>query len=179
MAALRDRYAYELFEISKENGSLERDLEHAILVRDTRTGTEALSFLTRQNVPEPAKRQLLHKAFEDRISWHLMGFMYRMVKDKREQMILPVIKRYIELINRQMGKVEAEVVSAKELSPRQIETIRKVLEKKTDMKVEIKAGVNPDVIGGFYVIMDGRIFDGTVRNDLRNMKARLKRSAVQ
>lgn len=84
--------------------------------------------------------------------------------------------RYME--ERQNGKTEAEVVSAKELTPRQIESIRGILEKKTGLNVEIKVNVDPDLIGGFYVIIDGRMFDGTVRNDLKSMKDRLKRGSV-
>lgn len=84
--------------------------------------------------------------------------------------------RYKE--ERQNGKTEAEVVSAKELTPRQIESIRGILEKKTGLNVEIKVNVDPDLIGGFYVIIDGRMFDGTVRNDLKSMKDRLKRGSV-
>jgi F-type H+-transporting ATPase subunit delta len=44
--------------------------------------------------------------------------------------------------------------------------------------VEVKASVDPDVIGGFYVLVDGHIFDGTVRTHLNNMKARLKRGIM-
>ncbi|MGI6577385.1 MAG: ATP synthase F1 subunit delta [Eubacteriales bacterium] len=177
MATLKDHYADELFEISKENCTLERDLEQAILVRDMLSSNEVQSFLMRQHVPDSSKRQLFHKAFSDKISWHLMGFLYRMVRDKRESLIVPVLTRYIGRINRQFGKMEAEVVSAKELSRQQIEAIRKALEKKTDFHVELKAKIDPDVIGGFYVILDGRIFDGTVRDELKNMKASLKRGA--
>lgn len=84
--------------------------------------------------------------------------------------------RYKE--EKKYGKTEAEVVSAKELTPRQIESIRGILEKKTGLNVEIKVNVDPDLIGGFYAIIDGRMFDGTVRNDLKSMKDRLKRGSV-
>ena len=50
-------------------------------------------------------------------------------------------------------------MSAKPLTEKQMESIRIILSKKINMQVEINATVDPDVIGGFYVLVDGRIFD--------------------
>ncbi|NLZ94038.1 MAG: ATP synthase F1 subunit delta [Firmicutes bacterium] len=177
MAKLKDSYADALFEVSEENGTLERDLEQAILVRDTLKSSDVQAFLLHQYVPDSAKRQLFHKAFSEKIAWHLMGFLYLMVRNKRESLIMPTLTEYIDRINRRFGKIEAKVVSAKALTEEQIESIRIALAKKIDMQnmqVEIKAAVDPDVIGGFYVLIDGRIFDRTLRSDLNNMKERLR-----
>jgi F-type H+-transporting ATPase subunit delta len=43
------------------------------------------------------------------------------------------------------------------------------------MEIKIKTKVDPDVIGGFYILADGRIFDCTVRSELNKMRERLKR----
>ncbi len=50
-----------------------------------------------------------------------------------------------------------------------------MLAKKTSLQVEIYASVDPELIGGFYVLIDGNIFDGTVRTELEKMKESLKR----
>ncbi|NLZ39199.1 MAG: ATP synthase F1 subunit delta [Firmicutes bacterium] len=177
MAKLKDQYADALFEVSEENGTLERDLKQAILIRDVLKKTDVQSFLLHRHVPASAKRQLFQKAFSEKLAWHLMGFLYLMVRNNRESLILPTLSEYIDRINRRFGKIEAKVVSAKELTKEQIESIRTALAKKVNMQseqVEIEITVDPDVIGGFYVLMDGRIFDRTVRSDLNRMKERLR-----
>ena len=50
-----------------------------------------------------------------------------------------------------------------------------ILSGQTDMEIMIKTKVDPDVIGGFYILADGRIFDSTVRTELNRMRERLKR----
>lgn len=177
MAKLKDRYANALLELSEEKGTLERDLEEAILVRDTLRNTDVQAFLEHPHVPDTEKHQLFQNAFLKNVSNHLLGFLYLMVRKNREQLIIPALTEYIDRINRRLGKIEAKVVSAKALTDKQIESIRIILSKKLGMQVEIEAQVDPDVIGGFYVLVEGRIFDRTVRSDLNIMKQRLKRGS--
>jgi F-type H+-transporting ATPase subunit delta len=175
MAKLKDRYANALLELSEEKDSLERDLEQAVLVRDALGDPEVQAFLLHPHVPDTAKYQLFQKTFSVNLANHLMGFLYLMVSKSRESLIVPALTEYIDLINRRLGKIEAKVVSAKQLTDKQIESIRTLLSEKSQMQVDIKATVDPDVIGGFYILIDGRIFDRTVRAELNNMKERLKR----
>lgn len=175
MAKLKDVYADELLEISEENGTLEQDFEQAVMVRDMLIAPDVQAFILNPQVSNSAKRQLFHKAFSEKLPWHLMGFLYNMARNNRESLIIPTLTEYINRINRRLGRIEAKVVSAKELTEKQIESIRNILSKKIDMQVEVKVTVDPDVIGGFYVIVGKHIFDGTVRSQLNTMKERLKR----
>lgn len=173
MATLRDRYANALLELSEEKGTLEKDLELAALIRDALNNSDVQAFLIHPHVPDSAKQQLFHNAFSGKLTKHLMGFLYLMVRKNRESLIVPILTEYIDRTNRRLGRIEAKVVSAKSLTEKQIEAIRTLLIKKIHMQVDVKATVDPDVIGGFYVLVDGHIFDRTVRADLNNMKERL------
>jgi F-type H+-transporting ATPase subunit delta len=179
MAKLKDRYANALLELSEESGSLEKDFEQAVLVRDTLKSADVQAFLAHPHVPVSAKHQLLHNAFSGKLAKHLKGFLYLVVRKNREALIVPALTEYIDRINRRLGRIEAKVVSAKALTDKQIESIRTVLSKKIDMQVEVKATVDPDVIGGFYVLVDGRIFDGTVRTQLNIMMESLRKGSYE
>lgn len=179
MAKLKDRYAKALLELSEESGNLEKNLDQAILVRDTLKDADVQAFLAHPHIPDPAKHELFHKAFIDKIDKHLMGFLYLMVRKNRETLIIPVLREYIDRTNRSLGRIEAKIVSAKALTEKQIESIRIVLSKQINMQVKVDAKVDPDVIGGLYILVDGRIFDGTVRSELNNMRERLKRGSYE
>ncbi|NLK75159.1 MAG: ATP synthase F1 subunit delta [Clostridiales bacterium] len=179
MATLKDRYANALLELSIESGTLEKDLEQAVLIRDMLKGADVQAFLVHPHIPDSAKNQLFDKAFSDKISKHLMGFLKLMVQKNRESLIEPVLTDYIDRVNKRLGKIEAKVVSAKALTEKQIESIRRLLAKQIKMQIDIKTHVDPDVIGGFYILVDGRIFDGTVRSKLNIMRERLKRGSYE
>jgi len=170
MAKLKDRYAIALFEISEEANTLEMDLDHAIWIRDSLDCDDIKVFLVDPGIPKLAKTQVLQNTFSDKVSKHMMGFLQLIVQKNRESLIVPSLTEYIELVNRHFGRIKARVVSATPPTENQMKSINNVLSKKTDMKVEINTIIDPDVIGGFYILVDGRIFDNTVRTQLNNMK---------
>ena len=102
-----------------------------------------------------------------------------MVDKGRESLIIPTLTEYVNRANRLLGRIEAELVSAKVLTEEEIESVRVLLSKKLGKEVKLNHRVDPDVIGGFYVLVDGHIFDCTVRTDLNNMKESLKRGSFE
>lgn len=174
MAKLKDRYANALLEISEEKGSLENDLKQAVMVRDVLSSDEVQAFLAHPHIPDSAKHQLFQNAFSGKLAGHIMGFLSHGSKN-RELLIVPALTEYIDSANKRFGRIEAKVVSAKPLTEEQVESIRMILSGQTDMEIMIKTKVDPDVIGGFYILADGRIFDSTVRTELNRMRERLKR----
>lgn len=175
MAKLKERYANALLELSEESGTIGKDIEQAVLIRDALKNADVQAFLMNPRVPDSSKQELFHNFFSEKLSKHLMGFLYLMIRKNRESLIVPSLTEYIERSNRRLGKIVAKVVSAKPLTEKQMESIRIILSKKINMQVEINATVDPDVIGGFYVLVDGRIFDRTVRTELNILRERLKR----
>ena len=179
MASLKDRYASALIKLSQETASLENDLDQAIIVRDALSEDYVQPFLLHPHIPDSTKYELFNKAFSQNISNHFMGFLHLVVRKNREAFIVPALEEYIVRAKKLLGKMEAEVVSAKILTKEQIESIRLLLSKQTNMDIEITCKIDPDVIGGYYILINGHIFDGTVRNRLNNMKEHLKRGGYE
>lgn len=175
MAKLKDRYAHALFELSLERDTLQTDLAEAILVREALINNDLQRFLVHPDVPDRAKQQFFRNTFSRQISDRLMGFLDLMVRKNRESLIVPALTEYIDRVNRHLGRTKARVVSARALSEKQIEAIRTILAQKSGGRVEVEATVDPEVIGGFYLLIDGWLFDRTVRSDLHRMREHLKR----
>lgn len=174
MAALKDRYANALIELSQEASSLEEDLKGVSFLMNWLEDADAQGFIADPYIRDEEKYKLFEDAFSGKISNRLLGFLYLMVRKNRESLILSVLREYAGRLNRLLGKIEAKVVSAKTLTEGQLSSIRAVLSKQMGNQVEISASVDPNVIGGFYVLAEGRIFDGTVRSNLNLISANLK-----
>ncbi len=65
--------------------------------------------------------------------------------------------------------MRARITAAGELGPRKAGD-RAGLEKQTGKKVELKAEVDPALIGGVQVEIGGRVFDGSVRTQLKRIE---------
>ena len=169
MAQVSERYARALFRVSEENDSLERDLEQVIFVRDELDKDDVQAYL---NHPGIEKRQ--KEAFPE-IAPRLLDFLFLMLQKRRENIIVSALSDYIELVNRHFGRIKARVVSALGLEEEQISSLEVLLSKHLDLEVSLVSEIDPEVIAGFYVLVEGHIFDGTVRTQLNEMKKRLKR----
>lgn len=175
MAKLKARYVDALLELAEENANLEQDLEQALLLRDSLSDQDVLKFLMHPHVPDQDKQQLFAEVFADKLAEYLLGFLYLMIRKNREALIVPILNDFIIGVKRRLGIVTAKVVSAKPLTEQQIDALKKVLARQLEMQVELDLSVNPNVLGGFYIEVDGWIFDGTIRSRLNNIKYRLKR----
>ncbi|MBX3630875.1 MAG: F0F1 ATP synthase subunit delta [Nitrosomonas sp.] len=89
--------------------------------------------------------------------------------------LLPQIRYLFERLKAQHdGVLEANIVSAFEISNSQLEKLVGTLEQKFKRKVEAKVTVNPELIGGVIVEIGDEVFDASVRGKLEAMTNALK-----
>jgi len=74
--------------------------------------------------------------------------------------------------------VTAHVVSASDLTEEQISALQTVLEKKTGKGVRLSVKIDPSLICGLYINVDGYAIDSTVKKQLRDMKSTLKKGGA-
>jgi F-type H+-transporting ATPase subunit delta len=88
--------------------------------------------------------------------------------------LLPALaEEYAEALNQREGRVSAEAVTAVPLEEAQRSALAKALNAAIGKTVELKARVDPAVLGGVRVTMGGRTYDGTVRTRLAALRERL------
>ena len=179
MAELKDSYANELFELSRAQEKLAEHTEQVTFILDSLQKEEYKSFLEAPHFSENAKQQLLERLFADNVSDDLLGFLYRILQKGHGAMIVPALLSYLEMGNRYSGKVVASVISAAPLSDGPINTLRKTLAHKSGKQVEILPTVDPSLLGGFRIHMDGRLMDCSLRARLTNLKESLLKEGTE
>ncbi|HHU23381.1 MAG TPA: ATP synthase F1 subunit delta [Clostridiales bacterium] len=179
MAELKYRYASALFKLAMEKGTLEEQMQQAAFVVDVLETDKCEDFLLHPHIPNSAKCELLSSLFAGKISEDLMGFLYLAVNKSREAIILPALASFMDMVEKHSGKAAACVVSAAPLGEEQVLALGRLLTRKLGREVEIQIQVDPALIGGFYVHVEGRLIDQTVRARLTNMKESLKRGGTE
>lgn len=174
MADLGIRYATALFDISQESGLLNDYLEQAQLVRDNIVSEEAQRVLTHPRITSEEKFAFLQKAFGEHIHQDLLGFMRLVVSKNREAFLLPALNKLVEMIKTHKRQTTARVVSAVPLTDEQASQLTMLLAKKLGKQVDIAVLVDPTVIAGISIHVDGYFLDRTVRTMLKDMKENLK-----
>ena len=98
------------------------------------------------------------------------NFIAVVIQNRRLFVLSDIIFAFRNLLSKYRGEVTAEVVSASELSKKQLTALENSLKKAIGSRVTIDASVNPELIGGLVVKVDSRLIDSTLRTKLQQMK---------
>ena len=175
---LRTEYAEELFRLTDEADKYDQLVQEAILIRDTLNDEEIQDFLTSYQVPQINKTAMLTRAFSKNVDPILMNFLNLIVDNQHEEHIEGILSEYIDSIKRHQGRLDVKVVSAIELKAEQLQRLEEVLVKKTKKKLRMTTEIDPSLMGGFYLLMEGKIYDATVETQLNDIKQLLMREEV-
>ena len=169
MAELSVRYAASLFDLAVETGRLDTYLDQAGIMRDKLGSEECRGILEHPHLSGGEKRDFLESVFAGNIHDDLMGFLYTLAKDGGGDIIPLILETFINMGFVHIGKTVATVVSAAALSEGQMASLGNILSKKVGKRVEIEPQVDPSLIGGFYVRVDGCLIDRTLKKKLSDL----------
>jgi len=101
------------------------------------------------------------------------NFVYLLVDRKRITSLKVIMEQYAELVDQHLGRVRAEVTSARPLSAPQRMRLTPALAKSSGKQVILAERVDPSLIGGVIPRMSGKVIDGSVRPRLNALRDRL------
>ncbi len=169
------QYANALADIALEQGAAEPVLKQ---LRDFNAAyqesAELRNFLASPAVDREAKHGVVEKlAARLGASKIIRNFLFIMI-DNQRTMLLPQMQESLQLVLQQrQGVAEANVVSATTLTDAQKTQLQQTFEKLTGKKIQAKYSQDPALLGGALVRIGDTIYDGSLRNRLNQMRARL------
>lgn len=86
--------------------------------------------------------------------------------------------QFMNRYREERGIAVATVTSAVPLGEEQLLALRDRLEKISDKTIEIETRIDPAVMGGIMVEMDGKRYDGTVKGRLQGISRKLEEATV-
>jgi F-type H+-transporting ATPase subunit delta len=135
---------------------------------------ELRNFLTSPGVPREAKHGVIEKIAARVGAGKIVRNFLFVIADHHRTHILPEIAAsFQDVIRQRQGIAEAEISSAVELSAAQKKKVAQTLERLTGKKIQTKYSLDSALLGGAIVRVGDTIYDGSVRNMLNEMRARL------
>jgi len=100
----------------------------------------------------------------------------RLLSENHRLVLLPEIAALYETLRAQAeGRVEAEVVSATEVSAAQLKDIAAALKKRLGRDIDLSTRIDPALIGGIVIRAGDLVIDGSVQGKLRALATHLNR----
>jgi len=170
MAQVSTRYGKALYDLALSNGSLDTSLSQAALVRDAFELPESRRILQHPEISRAEKRAFIDRVFSGALNETLYDFLLLLISKNRMSIAVDALSVFIELGRSWRGEVDACVTSATALRPEQVSALQAVLKEKLGKQVDMILRVDPSVIGGFSVAVDGHCVDRTVKKQIDDMR---------
>ena len=179
MADIVKEYAKALYELSVEEN---RESEFLGQIRYLRglfaDHPDFISLLRTPSIPKEERMAVLDRILGERIETYLCSFLKLMTKRGHASSILSCFDEYERLWYEQSGIAIAEVVTAVPLSSVQKSALLSKLEAKTGKAIEMRYSVDPTLIGGVLVTLDGNRLEGTIKGRLESLREHLNSATL-
>ncbi len=176
VSALTRRYAKALVEIAVEEKAVEAYGDELTTVKELLAQEELLRQLLDSPTLDLKKKQAmladLCKLLES--SEGMVKFLGLLLSKGRLCFLSQIEDNYRSQADELSGILSAKITSATELDDLQRQAIALSLEKQTGKQVAITVVVNTDLIGGLQAEIGGRLFDGSVKTQLKRIEESLK-----
>jgi F-type H+-transporting ATPase subunit delta len=172
---LASRYAKSLMDIAVEQNSVETVLNDLKSLDDVCHKSRDFAVLLRSPVAKADKKLAVVKAiFDGHISNLTMSFITLMTHKGREEYLQEIVQAFIQQYNELKNIKVVKLTTAHPVNDTVknaiLGKVAKALEGNTiDLKVEVK----PELIGGFVLEVEDKLFDASVRRDLNDIRSSL------
>ncbi|HTQ62838.1 MAG TPA: ATP synthase F1 subunit delta [Candidatus Solibacter sp.] len=169
------QYANALADVALEQGAADATLKQ---LNDFGAAfalsAELRNFLSTPGVPPSVKHGVIEKIAARTGAGKIVRNFLFVIADHHRTHILPeIIAAFLEVVRRRQGIAEAEISSATELSAAQKKKFTQTLERLTGKKIQATYSLEPTLLGGAVVRVGDTVYDGSVRNSLNELRARL------
>jgi len=174
MERLSTTYASALFDIALQKNAVDDFLSQAVFLRDSLSDPDFRLVLVHPQIAAAEKQKIFRETFAGKIHEDLLGFLLLVADKNREPYLIPALEALIALIEHHNKIVTAKVLSASPYDDKQTESLRTILSDKLEKQVKLDVKVDPTLIGGPFIFVDGYYIDWTVKKRLRDLTSSLK-----
>ncbi|PPK86287.1 ATP synthase F1 subcomplex delta subunit [Neolewinella xylanilytica] len=172
------RYAQSLIELAQERDQLEvikADVDTLLAMGKNRD----FALLLSSPVVNPSKKQAVLTQLLDKANAQQLTRLYvKLLIDKgREVDMLGILREFISQYKTIKHISTVKMTSAAPLTADTLAAVKRqlVASGKTEATIDLQTQINPDLIGGFILEFDGKVYDASVSHKLKNMKDELRK----
>lgn len=164
------RYAEAAFEIAERDASIQAWLGMFDLADERLRDPAVMRLLSNPAVPSGDRVEALERILGDEVQGAPRNLLALMVRRGRFELLPAVGREFRGLYRRREGIVDAVVTTATELDESALRALRQRLEAVTGRRIELRAAIDPTLLGGVQVRLGDQLIDGSVRGRLERLR---------
>ena len=133
-------------------------------------------FIAYPGIGADEKKKVIKSIFDGRISQELLNFLFVLVDKRRTARFESIMKVYKSLYDQEEGVLYGTVLSVIGLDDMRISEIESEVSRLLQRKVRLTGGIDPGLMAGIKIFIDGKIIDASYRKKLEEISADMRRS---
>ncbi|MEZ4948017.1 MAG: ATP synthase F1 subunit delta [Saprospiraceae bacterium] len=172
VARIASRYAKSLIDLAVEQNKLERIMEDVQSFNQLTAIRDFYLLIKSPIIKGDKKWAITQEILKGKFDDLTLAFIKILINKGREGLLPEIGKEFIQQYRKIKHISIVTIKTATKLSDAQLEAIKAklVASSVTDDKVEILTEVDPELLGGFVVEFDDRLYDASVKHQLRKLK---------
>ena len=170
-----ERYSRALFEVvneAKELVKTENDIKNfSALLKNS---LEIKNFIHNPTQSKENQNNVIKLLAEKlNFSRSLKNFMFLLIEKRRIFFVEKIIDSFSKLCSQKRGEVKASLISSKELTEAELDSISKELSSSTSSTVKFDYKVEKELIGGLKLQLGSIMIDTSIKNKLNKFKQKM------
>ena len=175
MTQTAQTYGESLYELARDEQLGEEILTQLQTVVDLmKENPEYVTLLSLPALPKKERCAALDETFRGQIHPYLLNFLKILTENGTISQLAGCKDAYCRRYNEDNGIVEVTAISAIPLTEAMQEKLCARLGESTGKTIRLSTRIDPDILGGIRLEMNGKRLDGSVRNRLNDMQAALR-----
>jgi F-type H+-transporting ATPase subunit delta len=173
---IADRYAKTLLEAAQEKGVLDESFAGFTQLKELIEDNRELSvFLSSPVIESDKKKGALLAIIGDNSDEISKSFLSLVCDKGRASVLIDIIDAFCDQYRTRKEITKVRVISASELGEASLESIKQEIQhlKGVRKKIELDHKVQPDLIGGFIIQFDDKIYDASVSHQISTLRNKI------
>ncbi len=172
-------YGRSLYDLARDEGVTDEILkEMEVLQGIFRENPDYIRLLSEPSVPKKERLGLIDEAFGNEVNGYLLNYLKLLTEKGFLREFNSSLKTFRSNYNKDNGIAEAVVVSPAGLKEDEKARLKEKLQTITGKSIILTEKTDPEVLGGVRVMVDGKLFDGTVRGRINELKRRVDETVL-
>lgn len=164
------RYAKAILDVAREKNTLEQTGDQLRVLSALASDPQIAAAFANPLLSTSARRELARTiAGTLSLGPMMSNFLSLLADHRRLDHLSGIAQQYEKLVDQQLGRVRATITSATALSPEDLQSLVGAFERKTGRSVLAETRVDAELLGGVVVDIEGTIYDGSLRTQLRTL----------
>ena len=168
-------YSQALFELASENYVLLEVEEQAIAILKLIKDSSEFSDLIKNPTTKNNELIKVMEAIADQNNFN--GLLKRcisfLIQKRRFFYVEKILKDFIDTCSKKRGEVKAEIISAKKLSDKEIDSIKNELTKNFTSKIKLNYKHDPSLIAGLILKVESTMIDTSIKSKLKQLETKM------